>query len=122
MKGIKKSITYDSESEESYKSRNSATDTEEGAWNNGCRYVFVINKLNNSKSNIKEQTISSNNLYKALHDVQLLNTLLNPSTMVKQTKYKKKLKHVHFSPIIFAKLVIPAGKNDKQSKTRLVNP
>ena len=39
--------------------------------------------------------------------------------MVKQTKFKKKLKHVHFSPIIFVKLVIPAGKKDRQYNTRL---
>ena len=31
-----------------------------------------------------------------------------------------KLKHVHLSPIIFFKLVILAGKKDRQSKTRLV--
>ena len=30
------------------------------------------------------------------------------------------MKHVHFSPIIFVKLVIPAGKKDRQSKTQLV--
>ena len=41
--------------------------------------------------------------------------------MVKQTKSKKKLKHKHFSPIIFVKLVIPAGKKGRQSKNRLVN-
>ena len=40
--------------------------------------------------------------------------------MVKQTKSKKKLKHKHFSPIIFVKLIIPAGKKGRQSKTRLV--
>ena len=40
--------------------------------------------------------------------------------MVKQTKSKKKLKHKHFSPIIFVKLVIPSGKKGRQSKTRLV--
>ena len=40
--------------------------------------------------------------------------------MVIQTKSKNKLKHKHFSPIIFVKLVIPVGKNDGQSKTRLV--
>ena len=40
--------------------------------------------------------------------------------MVIQTKSKKKLKHKHFSPIFFGKLVIPAGKKDRQSKTRLV--
>ena len=40
--------------------------------------------------------------------------------MVKQTKSKKKLKHKHFSPIIFVKLVIPAGNKGRQSKTRLV--
>ena len=40
--------------------------------------------------------------------------------MVKQTKSKKKLKHKHFSPTIFVKLVIPAGKKDRQSNTWLV--
>ena len=40
--------------------------------------------------------------------------------MVKHTKDKKKLKHKHFSPIIFVKLVIPAGKKGRQYKTRLV--
>ena len=40
--------------------------------------------------------------------------------MVKQTKSNKKLKHKHFSPIIFVKLVIPASKKGRQSKTRLV--
>ena len=39
--------------------------------------------------------------------------------MGKQTKSKKKLKHVYFSPIIFFKLVIPAGNKYRQSKTRL---
>ena len=40
--------------------------------------------------------------------------------MDKQTKSKKKLKHKHFSPIIFVKLFIPEGKKGRQSKTRLV--
>ena len=40
--------------------------------------------------------------------------------MVIQTESKKKLKHTHFSPIIFVKLVIPAGKKDRHSNTRLV--
>ena len=40
--------------------------------------------------------------------------------MVKQTKSKKKLKHKHFSPIIFVKLVIPEVKKVRQSKTCLV--
>ena len=40
--------------------------------------------------------------------------------MVNQTKSKKILKHIHFSTIIFVKLVISAGKKDRQSKTRLV--
>ena len=118
--GEKNSIAYDSESGNSDKSSNSATNTEEKAWNNGCRYGFVIDKLNNSKYNIKEHKLSSNNLDKALHDAHLLDTLRKPSKMVKQTKSNKKLKHVHFSPIIFVKLVIPAGKKDRQSKTRLV--
>ena len=38
----------------------------------------------------------------------------------KHTKYNKKLKHVHFSPSIFVELFIPAGKTDRQSKTRMV--
>ena len=39
--------------------------------------------------------------------------------MVKQTKPKNKLKHKHFSLIIFVKLVITAGKKDRQSNNRL---
>ena len=35
-------------------------------------------------------------------------------------KSNKKLKHKHFSLIIFVKLVIPTGKKDIQSKTLLV--
>ena len=62
----------------------------------------------------------SNNLDKALHDAHLLNNLRKPSKKVKQTKSNKKLKHEHFSPIIFVKLVIPAGKKYRQSKTRLI--
>ena len=50
----------------------------------------------------------------------LLNTLLKPSKMVIQTKPKKKMKQKHFSPIIFVKLVITAGKKGRQSKTCLV--
>ena len=113
-------MTYDSESGESDKSSNNATNTKEEAWNNGCRELFVIDKWNNSKSNIKEHKLSSNNLDTALNDAHLLNTLQKPSKMVKQTKAKKKLKHKYFSPIIFVKLVIPAGKKGRQSKTRLV--
>ena len=113
-------MTYDSESGGSDKSSNRATDTEEEAWNNGCREWIIIDKLNNSTSNNKEHKLSSNDLDKALHDAHLLNTLRKPSKMVIQTKSKKKLKHKHFSPIIFVKLVIPAGKKDRQSKTRLV--
>ena len=37
-----------------------------------------------------------------------------------QIKSNKKMKYVHFSPIVFVKLVIPAGKKDRQYKTRLV--
>ena len=87
--GEKNSIAYDSESGNSDKSSNSATDTKEEAWNNGCRDGFVIDKLSNSKSNIKEHKLSSNSLDKSLHDVHLLNTLRKPSKMVKQTKSKR---------------------------------
>ena len=113
-------MTYNSESGGSDKSSNSATNTEEEAWNKGCRELIIIGKLNNNTSNIKEHKLSSNNLDKALHDAHLLNTLQKPSKMVIQTKSKKKQKNKHFSPIIFVKLFIPAGKKDRQSKTRLV--
>ena len=52
--------------------------SEEEIWLNGCRDVFIIDKLKpNSKSNIKEQKLSSNNLDKALHDAHILNNLQN---------------------------------------------
>ena len=38
-------MAYDSDLDNSDKSSNSATDTEEEAWNNGCRDGFVIDKL-----------------------------------------------------------------------------
>ena len=58
---------------------------------------------------------------KALHDAHLLNTLQKPTNKKdEQIKYNKKLKHVHFSPIIFVELFIPAGKKYRQSNTRLV--
>ena len=113
-------MTYDSESGGSDKSSDNETDTEEEAWNNSCSNLILIDRLTNSTSNIKEQKLSSNHLDTALHDAHLLNTLRKPSKMVNQTKAKKKLKHKHFSPIIFVKLVIPAGKKGRQSKTCLV--
>ena len=113
-------MTYNSESGGSDKSNNSATDTEEEAWKNGCRDLIIIDKLTNITSNIKEHKLSSNNLDTVLHYAHLLNTLRKPSKMVNQTKSKKKLKHKHFSPIIFVKLVIPAVKKGRKSKTRLV--
>ena len=69
---------------------------------------------------IKEHTLSSNNLDKALYDAHLLNTLLKLTDKNKQTKFNKKLKYIHFNPIIFVKPAIPAGKKDRQSKTRLI--
>ena len=118
--GEENSMTYNSESGGSDKSSNNATDNEEEAWKNGCRDLIIIDKLTYSTSNIKEHKLSSNNLDTVLHDAHLLNTLRKPSIMVKKTKSKKKLKHKHFSPIIFVKLVIPGGKKGRQSKTRLV--
>ena len=56
---------------------------------------------------------------KKLHDAHLLNTLLKPYKKGKQTKSNKKLKHVHFSQIIFVELIIPAGKKGIQSNTWL---
>ena len=114
-------MTYASESGGSYKSSDNATHTEEEAWKSGCRDLNIIDNLNNSKSNIKEHKLSLNNLDTALNDAHLLKTMRKPSKMVKNTKAKKKLKHKHFSPIIFVRLVIPAGKKGRQSKIRLVN-
>ena len=58
---------------------------------------------------------------KHLHDAYLLRTLRNPTNKKdKQTKSHKKLKHVHFSPIIYFKLVIPVGKKDRKHKNRMV--
>ena len=54
-------MTYDSESGGSDKSSDSTTNTEEEAWKNGCRDLNIIDNLNNSKSNIKEHKLSSNN-------------------------------------------------------------
>ena len=105
-------MTYNSESGWSDKSSDNSG-TEEEAWKSGCRDLIIINKLTNITSNIKEHKLSSNNLDTALNDAYLLNTLRKPSEMVKQTKSKKKLKHKHFSPIIFVKLVIPAGKKGR---------
>ena len=101
-------------------SSNIFTDTEEEIWNNGFRDGFIINKLNNGKSKIKEHKLISNNLDKALNDAYIFNTLTKTSKMDKQTKSNNKLKHVQFSPIIFVNLVIPEGKKDRQFKTRLV--
>ena len=97
--------------------------SEDNIWLDGCRYVFIVDKLKtNSTLNIKEHKLSSNNLDKELHDSHLLKTLQNPTNKNdKQTKSNKKLKRVHFSPIIFVKLVIPAGKKYRKSKTQRVN-
>ena len=65
-------MIYKSNSGNSDESSNIATDTKEEARNNGCRDEFFINKLNNSKSNIKEHKLSSDNLDKALHNTHLL--------------------------------------------------
>ena len=102
-------MTYDSESGESNKSSENS-DTEEEARTSGCRELNIIDNLNNSKSNIKEHKLSSNNLDTALNDAHLLNTLRKPSKIVKQTKSKKKLKHKQFSPIIFVKLVFQRAR------------
>ena len=69
--GEKASITYDSESGNSDEGSNNSTDTRKEVWNNGCRDGFIIDKLNNSKYNIKEHKLSSTNLDKALHHAHL---------------------------------------------------
>ena len=116
----KTSIAYDSESANNEKSSNSSIGSEGNIWLNGCRGAFIIDKLkSNSKSKIKEHTPSSNNLDKVLHYAHLLNILWKPTNKYKQTKSNNKLKHIHFSPIIFVKIVIPSSKKDIQSKTRL---
>ena len=45
---------------------------------------------------------------------------VNPWIWTQISVAKNKLKHKHFSPIIFVKLVITAGKKGRQSKTRIV--
>ena len=67
-----------------------------------CRELNIIDNLNNSKTDIKEHKLSSYNLDIALNDAHLVKTLRKPSKMVKQTKSIKKLKHKHFSPILFS--------------------
>ena len=66
-------MTYDSESGRSDKSSDNATNTEEEAWNNGCRDLIITDKLTYITSNIKEHKLSSKNLDTALHDAHLLN-------------------------------------------------
>ena len=90
-------MTYDSESGGSDNSSDNATDTEEEAWESGCRDLIIIYNLTNITYNIKEQQLSSNNLDTALNCAHLLNTLCKPAKMVKQTKSKKRLKQKHFS-------------------------
>ena len=58
-------MTYDSESGGRDKSSDNSN-TEEKAWKIGCRELNIIDNLNNSKSNIKEHKLSSNNLDTAL--------------------------------------------------------
>ena len=72
-------MTYDSESGEGDKSSDNATDTEEESWKSSFRDLNIIDNLNNSKSNIKEHRLSSNNLDTALNNAHLLNTLRKPS-------------------------------------------
>ena len=79
-------MDYDSKPGNSEKTSNSATNTKEEAWNNGCKDGFVIDKLNNIKCNIKEHKLSSNNLDKASHDSHLLKNLRKSSKMVKQNQ------------------------------------
>ena len=82
-------MTYDSESGESNKGSNNATDatdTEEEAWKSSCRDLNRMDNINNSKSNIKDHKLSSNNLDTALNDAHLLNTLRKPSKMVKKNQ------------------------------------
>ena len=58
-------MTYDSESGVSEKNSDNS-DTEKEAWKSGCRELNIIDNLYNSKSNIKEHKLSSNNLDTAL--------------------------------------------------------
>ena len=105
----KSSITYDSDSDDDGEISSSSTSSEDRNWIDGCREAFIIDKeKTNSKSKLKEHKLSSNKWYVALHDAYLLNTLLKPTNQKdKQSKSKKTPKHVHLSPIIFVKLVIP---------------
>ena len=82
-------MTYDSESVGSDKSSDNATNTEEEAWKSGCRDLIIIDNLNNSKSNIKEHKLNSNNLDTALD-------LFQPKTSTFSTRA---LIWVHFKTV-----------------------
>ena len=116
------SITYDSDSTDDGKISSSSTRINNSNWIDGCRDDFIIDKLTtNSKYKLREQKLSFNNLDAELQDFYLLNTPQKSTNKKdKQSKFSKILKHVHLSPIIFVKLVIPAGKEYKHSKTWLV--
>ena len=116
------SIAYDSDSADDGEISSFSNGREDNNWLDSCRDALIIDKSKtNSKSKLKEQKLGSNNLDASLHDAYILNTLRNPTNKKdKQTKSYKKLKHVHLSPVIFVKLVIPSGNKDTQSKNRLV--
>ena len=118
----KTSIKYDSDSADYEKISSSSISTKDNNWIDGCRDAFIIyESKTNGKSKRKEHKLSSNNLDKALNYAYISDTLLNPTNKKdKQTKFHKKLKIVHLSPIIFVKLFITAGKKDRQSNIRLV--
>ena len=59
----KTSIFYDSDSAYDDKISTSSISIEDDIWLDGCRDAFIIDKLKtNSKSNLKQHTLGSNNL------------------------------------------------------------
>ena len=100
-------MTYDSESGGSDKSSDSDTDVE--IWKSGCRELNIIDNLNNSKSNIKENKLSSNNLDTDLNDTHLLNTLRKPSKMVIEKNPKR-----NWNTNISVQLFFQTGHSSRQ--------
>ena len=76
----KTSISYDSDSVDNGEISSISTSSEDNNLLGGCRDTFIIDKSKtNSKSELKEHKLGSNNLYAALHNAYLLKTMRKPT-------------------------------------------
>ena len=97
----------------------SSSSSEDNNWLNGCRDAFIIDKLKpNSKSKIKENKLSSNNLDKVWHDARLLNTKteksfsfpeLHANKVINQSLHVVDLNIDHYDIIIGRDLIRSLG-------------